>query len=117
MKFFVKVLSVSLLFIACKSMKKDDHLPPALMKKVLTDVQLAETFSTMEKDTLHKAPGMKNTDSLSVFYKDVFAHYNITQAQFTSSLDWYKNHPDDMDSMYSSMLQTVTAMQTALLKK
>jgi acyl-CoA synthetase (AMP-forming)/AMP-acid ligase II len=117
MKLPLLLFSVSLLIVAsCKNAGTGDRLPPALMKKVLTDVQMAETYSTMVKDSLHKNTGMKNLDSLSVYYKDIFAHYKITEAQFTTSLNWYKEHPDEMDSLYNEMLATVAAMQNTLQK-
>ena len=62
-------------------------------------------------------PGAKNLDSLSAYYKDIFAHYHVTQAQFTESMDWYKNHPDDLDTMYNEMIPMVTGMQAVLPKK
>ena len=117
MKLLTIVLTASLLFMSCKNTRSGDHLPPQLMKKVLIDIQLAETYSTMVKDSLHKSIGMKNLDSLSVYYKDIFAHYKITETQFTTSLDWYKNHPDEMDTLYNGMLPIVTGMQNALPKK
>ena len=91
----------------------DAHLPQKLMQKVLLDMTLAEGYSTMLKDSLHKA-GTKNYDSLAVFYKDIFAHHKISQEQFTESLDWYKGHPEEMDSAYNVMMTKITRMQTKL---
>ncbi len=81
------------------------------MQHLLTDISLAESYSISVKDTSHKE-GSKNFDSLAVFYHDVFAHYNITKEQFDASLDWYKEHPEELDSIYSDMIPVIAAMQS-----
>src|SRR5437899_1395819 len=96
------LIFVSLLF-SCKNIAPSNHLSPDLMKKILKDINIAESYSLVVKDSLHKG-GSKNIDSLAVYYKDIFAHYKITAAQFTESLNWYKENPDDLDSVYSDLM-------------
>lgn len=81
------------------------------MEKVLLDISLAEAYSTMVKDSLHKA-GPKHLDSLSVYYKDIFAHHHVTETQFTSSMNYYKNHPDDLDTIYNNIIPVAAKWQT-----
>jgi hypothetical protein len=101
-----------LLFVSCKNKKKDsgDHLPPKLMQQVLLDINLAEAYSNMVKDSTHKG-NTKNLDSLAVYYRDIFAHHKITQQQFDNSMNWYKLHPDDLDTLYSNILPIVNRWQ------
>ncbi len=80
------------------------------MQKILLDVNLAESFSITVKDTLHRG-GTKNLDSLAVYYKDIFAHHHITAEEFTSSLAWYKDHPDELDTLYNNIIPVVGKMQ------
>ncbi|MFI5195629.1 MAG: DUF4296 domain-containing protein [Chitinophagales bacterium] len=93
-----------------------DHLPPKVMQKVLLDINLAEAYCINVKDSLHRG-GSKNFDSLSVYYKDIFAHYKITEEQFTQSITWYKNHPDEMDTVYNNMIPIVARWQSQPDKK
>ena len=106
---------LSVVCLACKS-KAGSHLPPKVMQKVLMDLNIAEAYSTLVKDSLHKA-GTKNSDSLGRYYTDVLGHYKITQGQFTESLNWYKDHPTEMDSMYTDMLAIATRMQSKNVNK
>ncbi len=101
-----------LLFFApgCKE-QGGSHLPRKVMKEVLLDISLAEGYSIMVKDSLHPA-GSKNYDSLAVFYKDIFAHHNITQQQFEESLDWYKENTSELDSVYALMQTVISAWQS-----
>ncbi len=113
MRFSIAFLAI-VLFVACKNKSgvSGDHLSPKLMELVLQDVNLAESYSTMLKDCTHKV-GAKNYDSLAVYYKLIFEHYNITPEQFSQSLNWYKSHPDNLDSVYTKLTTTVTKMQAA----
>ena len=91
----------------------DEHLPPKLMQKVMMDVNLAETYCTHVQDGVHRG-SMKNTDSLSAYYKTIFAHYKITEEEFYNSMEWYKSHPEELDSVYARMIPLASAMQPRL---
>jgi len=116
------LFTASLILSSCNTKPKfiGNHLSPRVMQNLLVDINLAEAYSTYVKDSLHPA-GAKNIDSLSVYYKDVFTHYNITKEQFTESLNWYKNNPADLDTLYSKMVLTIAKMQgkpaSAAIKK
>ena len=111
----VILLSFLILMFGCKNGggASGEHLSPKLMQKVMMDVNLAETYSTHVQDGVHRG-SMKNTDSLSAYYKTIFSHYKITEEEFYSSMEWYKSHPEELDSIYAKMLTLVTAMQPKL---
>lgn len=111
MKFLSIFLVASFVFFSCKNQVTGYHLPPKVMNKLMLDVHMAETYSTFIKDTIYKA-GSKNLDSLSVYYKDILAHYKITPEQFIENMEWYQNHPDDLDTIYNKMILTANTMQT-----
>ena len=116
LKMLVMLLALPILLLpSCKSKSASggDHLPPKVMQKILMDISLAEAYSTVVKDSLHKG-GSKNIDSLTVYYKDIFAHYHITEDQFRESLDWYKGHATEMDTMYNNLLPVITKLQNIL---
>ncbi|MCW3120868.1 MAG: hypothetical protein JWQ38_360, partial [Flavipsychrobacter sp.] len=101
-------------FVSCKNKTAEgNHMSPKIMQKLLLDINMAETLSSFQKDSLHKQGGTKNNDSLAVYYKDIFAHYNITAAQFTEDLEWYKEHPEELDSIYTDMIPIATGIQAA----
>jgi len=74
------------------------------MEKVLLDVQLAEVYSTMASKDSTQLQGLKNNDSLAVYYKEIFTHHHIDANQFMTSLDWYRAHPEELDSVYRAVL-------------
>lgn len=97
-------------FAACDNGTPSKHLPPDVMKKLLMDVHTAEVYSTYHKDTVNKT-ATKNVDSLSLYYKSILEHYNITQEEFTENLAWYQHNPDNLDSVYTDLVTGITAMQ------
>lgn len=99
---------------SCNDKKKEEatHLSREVMQKVLLDVNIAEAYSTMVKDTVHKVTG-KNYDSLAVYYKGILAHHKVSADQFTQSLRWYKLHPEEMDSIYVKMIPVAEQITAA----
>jgi hypothetical protein len=89
---------------------KDAPIPRETMQRLLLDINIAEVYSGMTKDTLHK-PGTKNADSLTAFYTDVFAHHHVTRDEFEKAMAWYKAHPDEMDSLVNAIMPEVERMQ------
>ena len=102
------LLLLPLLLFSCKPNAKApaDLIDKKIMEKVLLDVNIAESYSAMVKDSLHRI-GTKNPDSLSAYYKDIFTHYKISSDQFNASLNWYKAHPADLDTMFNNIIPLV----------
>ena len=112
----VVIAVVSLLSLSSCHSKGDNtaHLPPKQMEKLLLDIHLAETYCAQLTDSTHKV-GDKNTDSLAVYYKAIFSKYGVTPDQFNQSLTWYRNHPEDFDTVYSNMIATAAKWQANML--
>ncbi len=110
-KVFIVLMLLPAMFCACKQGLTNNHLPQKEMQKILLDINLAEAYSINAKDSLHKG-NIKNTDSLSAYYKIIFDHYKITPQQFNNSLEWYKSHPEELDSVYNKMIPVASRWQT-----
>lgn len=96
--------------VACKQ-ATGYHLPPKTMKSVLLDISVAEAYSMQVKDSLHRGGG-KNYDSLAIYYGYIFDHYKITEDQFRQSMDWYKNHSTELDSLCTDLLPVIARWQS-----
>lgn len=94
----------------------EEHLQPQKMEGILVDIGLAETYSTMVNDSAHHF-GVKNIDSLAKFYNEILAHHNVTIDQFRTSLDWYKHHPEDMDTLYNHVAASMDKLSEAENRK
>ena len=111
------LLSFFVVIASCKrTVSTGEHLPPKVMQRILLDINTAEAYCISVKDSLHRG-GTKNMDSLSAYYKTIFTHYKITEAQFNESMNWYKSHPDEIDSLYNNIIPIATNWQTIQSKK
>jgi len=81
------------------------------MQSVLEDIHLAEAYSVLvSPDSV--ATNEKNYDSLALYCRLIFKHYNITSAEFEQSLDWYKRNPEELDSIYANMIDQIQELET-----
>lgn len=77
-------------------------------EKILYDMQLADVYSqSVRKDTT-QTYGQKNKDSLARYYNEIFAHYNVTLEQFQKTMEWYKEHPPQLDTIYNNVLNRMS---------
>lgn len=95
---------------ACKNKSVSYHLSPGQMQHLLIDIQAAEAYSTMVTPDSLKKGNQKNMDSLAQYYTDIFAHYHLSKEQFDENLDWYKQHPGDLDSVYNTLLTQLSSL-------
>ena len=79
------------------------HLPPDKMVPLMVDLHLADAYSGLIRDSLGMALG-KNYDSLARWTKIIFAKHQVTREQFGSSMDWYRDHPLELDSLYAHII-------------
>jgi hypothetical protein len=86
---------------SCKH--KGDHLPPEELAPILADLHLADAYSGMLHDASHPTAG-KNYDSLALWTKSILAKYHVTQEEFTKSMDWYRDRPIELDSLYAKVI-------------
>lgn len=110
MKLILAYFTSLFLFSACIT-EPSPPLPPEKMKALLMDVHFAEAYSMMVTDSLHYLRE-KNRDSLAVFYNDVLAHHHLTKDEFLDIVDWYRRHPQQLDSVYANMISDMTRLES-----
>jgi hypothetical protein len=88
---------------ACKQGQEVPPVPEEKMGKILVDVHLAETYSQGLGDSAANK-FEKNTDSLTGFYTSILKHYDLSFKEFNEALEWYKERPVILDSLYSKVL-------------
>ncbi|MEI8280759.1 MAG: DUF4296 domain-containing protein [Bacteroidota bacterium] len=114
MKKYILLLLVVLSTTACKHKKETPPIAPALMQQMIRDIHLAEAYCMSIPDSTHSG---KNKDSLARFYKEIFAHYKISEQDFDKGLEWYRLHPDDFDSVYGRVITDLGKIEATIPKK
>ncbi|HET8574280.1 MAG TPA: DUF4296 domain-containing protein [Edaphocola sp.] len=101
------------------SCKKAEEKPPVARDKmagIIADLQIAETYSlglSAQNDS-NVRRFTKNTDSLYVFYSSILEHYQLSFDSFNQAIDWYKNHPAEMDSLLNTSLDCLNKAKARL---
>jgi hypothetical protein len=116
-RFVGTLLLATALLAACGgNKKKQTHLPDDKMQALLTDIYLAEAYtSSLPVDTTVKPRPGKNLDSLAVFYKTILDKHGVTYTEFSQSMDWYRSNPGQLDSIYRHMQVDVERTKERLL--
>lgn len=106
----ITVLLLSVILLAACEAKNTAPVPREKMKEILLDIHMAEAYSLMVTDSLHFLRE-KNKDSLAVFYNDVLKHHGLSKDKFLKVLDWYRRHPEELDSVYAAMLPELNRLE------
>jgi hypothetical protein len=81
------------------------------MEAILQDIHLAEAYSVIvNQDSVHKS-NEKNLDSLALYYSVIFRHHKTDEKEFEKSLQWYKQNPEQLDSVYAKMIDQVSLLE------
>lgn len=111
LRYFTIIFCAIALFSSCEV---EDTIPATniqakTFENILYDMQMADVYSqSVRKDTTENY-GQKNQDSLSRYYNEIFKHYNVTYDQFNTTMQWYKEHPMNLDTIYNNVLTRVSA--------
>lgn len=104
---FLRVFIVAISFIcclsACKQGQETPPVPEEKMGKILADIHLAEAYSQGLGDSVTNK-FEKNSDSLTGFYTSILKHYDLSFKDFNEALEWYKERPVMLDTLYSKVL-------------
>lgn len=110
---YTAFILLSVFLVACSANKKTEApIPLPKMEQILTDLHIAEVYSTMLDTGVNKR-NEKDIDSLAVFYKDVLTHHKISVGKFKEGMAWYKAHPGDIDTCYKHMVADIARMEGA----
>ena len=90
----ILLMLVLLLVVGCKPSVPSDIIQPDEMEDILYDYQLADAMAQQTKDFTYN----------QVAYREaVLKKYNITSADFDSSMVYYTRHTDNLHKIYESL--------------
>jgi ferritin-like metal-binding protein YciE len=111
MKIISFILCVTLL--SCGSPQTNipnDILSENIFIDLLKDIHLAEA-----KFELHKTKGMENAkNELAHNYSAIYETHEITADDFDKTLDYYAQHPEQLEKIYTRVLEQLTKDKTIL---
>jgi hypothetical protein len=104
---------LSLILLSCGNPKTEipqDILSENIFIDLLKDIHLAEA-----KFELHKTKGMENAkNELAHNYSTIYETHEITPDDFDKTLAYYAQHPEQLEKIYTSVLEQLTKDKTIL---
>ena len=85
-------------------------------KGILSSREMRQVLVDLHKtDGMLQIRGMRNMEfeDRDMYYAQVLAKHNVTQAQFDSSLVWYTAHPQFFNKIYPKVLKELEAEEEA----
>jgi len=77
---------------------------------ILKEVHLAE--ATFE---LQKTNGKEDAENaLTKSYQTIFSSHNINETIFQRTLEYYANHPSELDEIYADVIEGITEERSTL---
>lgn len=105
----ISVLALLLVASASCSRRPDGILSEARMAEVLAELGIAEQITFRQSDN-----DFSSDSSRRVMRQAIFAKYEITPAQFDSTLGWYGHHIDDYARLYAKVDARIERRQRQL---
>jgi hypothetical protein len=103
------VIFVILLIVVSCSHSGHGRIPENQLAKILADIHLADaiSFSGKFKEIYY------NNDSV-YYFERLFSKYNITRAQFDSTIAWYSGNPDAYEMLYQKVLNRLNRLAATI---
>jgi hypothetical protein len=102
-----------LIFLSCGAPKTEipqDIITQNSFISLLKDIHLAEA-----KFELHKTKGMENAkNELAHNYSTIYETHEITADDFDKTLDYYAKHPEQLEKIYTLVIEQLTKDRTIL---
>ena len=122
MRYLKLLLFSAFLLAACKRSAEEvadagGRIPAKTLEKILYDMQLADVYSLSVRADSTKNFGQKNSDSRARYYNEIFAHHGVTFNQFKTTVEWYKEHPAQFDTLYQKVLNRMSTEEEKLKYK
>lgn len=102
------ILALSMVSCSVFNPKPGGTLSKEEMTDVLTDLQLTEGSLRLAGDS---SSLLTDTAYLQSRFAEMFHKHNITPDQFSKSLDYYIRHIDELDQIYTEVLNRLNMME------
>ena len=114
---FKNIITIAIITLAFSCTKKEEKIPatiiaPEKMKQILIDIHMLEgtvNASNMQADTA--------TATYNSLQEKLFQKHGIKQVQFDSSMAYYTRHLEDMDKIYTGVIDSLTVKEALLNAK
>ncbi len=102
-------------FVGCapdKPKAPSDLLTQSQMSGIIADMHIADAITTSKA----LLPDSANQEAIS-YREFILKKHNTNKQQFTASLEFYKQNPEQLDSVYAEVITKLSSTETQYLGK
>jgi len=109
----LKYLIILCFLLACTGTK--ERIPEEFLSKkefasILKEVHLAEANFELQKTN-----GKEDAQNeLMYSYQTIYSNHHIDENKFQETLNYYANHPDELEEVYAKVLEELTKERASL---
>ena len=96
--------------IGCKPSVPSKYIQPGELEDILYDYHVAQAMADEE----HSSSSADNAYSHNVYFRAVLKKYDVSEADFDSSLVYYYSHADRLKSIYQNVIERLNDDAKAL---
>ena len=107
------ILLLSILLLACTTPKIE--IPTEILSETEFTNMLKEIHLEEAAFELNKSKGLENAKNiLANSYQSIYKQYDIGNAAFSESLEYYAKHPAILEEIYSTVLEQLAEDRSTL---
>ena len=109
----INLLILFCLFISCNTTNK--QLPDNIISREIFITVLKEAHLAEAAFELSKSKGVETAEKvLDNTYSEIYSTHNINKDRFEKTLSYYGNHPEELEQIYSKVLNDLMQERTTL---
>ena len=111
MKIYLSILAC--LLYACSN--TEEKIPENILSETVLEDILKQIHLSEGAFELNKPKNMENAKStLANNYTSIYSEYKISAIDFKNTLNYYSQHPEKLEKIYSNVLEELTEERSTL---
>ena len=111
MKIYLSILACLL----CACYNTEEKIPENILSETVFEDILKQIHLSEGAFELHKTNGMKNAkNELAHNYSTIYETHEITADDFKNTLNYYAQHPEKLENIYSNVLEELNEERSTL---
>ena len=103
--------AILLITSSCSPEKEQEVIPEHIIDQEIFAEIMADITLIQSMKNLNATKEMMVSDSIGAFYLAVWEEYDISEAEFTESFDYYKKHPEMMAVIYAESARILKRLE------
>ena len=107
------LLILTCLLFSCSN--SDEKIPENILSETKFELLLKEIHLAEGAFELNKSKGIEQAqNTLASSYRNIYTEKGVTEEEFQLTLEYYSNHPEKLEKIYTHILEQLTKKRSIL---